>query len=267
MAMGHFGFSLIGAVFLLALFVPNVIWSRTAKPTGYDASGENRVLRTAERAGQALTTTTSLIFADRNLGHWSPWWWWLVAAATAMAAYEVSWARYFRSQQTLNDFYGSLLGVPVPLVVLPVAAFLLLGIYGHLLPLIAAAAVLGIGHIGIHLNIAAPSAVTSRPVEQAAAFGKPRVQCWHAPRPDLDPYQDQISAQARRQVRRTRELRLRPGGSPDRNHFVSIVDDGVFRSRLTSLGRTIPVSVFLRIRLGSVRLQCPGSGPGLVLVF
>ncbi|GAB3534116.1 hypothetical protein GCM10027575_80310 [Phytohabitans suffuscus] len=152
MSMGQFGFSLVGAVFLLALFVPNVVWSRTAKPAGYDAGGEDRVLRIAERAGQVLTTTTSLIFTDTNLRHWSPWSWWLVAATAAMALYELSWARYFRSRQSLNDFYRSLLGVPIPLAVLPVAAFLLLGIYGLLLPLIAAAAVLGVGHIGIHLQ-------------------------------------------------------------------------------------------------------------------
>ncbi|MEV8515449.1 hypothetical protein [Dactylosporangium sp. NPDC051484] len=150
--MGQFGFSLVGAVFLLALFVPNLVWSRTAKPAGYDASGENRVLRIAERAGQALTTTTSLIFADTNPRHWSPWSWWLVAAAAAMVTYELSWVRYFRSRRTSHEFYRSLFGVPVPLAVLPIAAFLLLGIYGRLLPLIAATAVLGIGHIGVHLQ-------------------------------------------------------------------------------------------------------------------
>ena len=35
--MGRFGFSYVGTVFLLALFVPNLIWSFSARPTGYDA--------------------------------------------------------------------------------------------------------------------------------------------------------------------------------------------------------------------------------------
>ncbi len=50
----------------------------------------------------------------------------------------------------MRSFYGSLLGIPLPLATLPVAAFLLLGAYGRLLPLVLASAVLGIGHIGIH---------------------------------------------------------------------------------------------------------------------
>jgi hypothetical protein len=150
--MGHLGFSSVGAVFLLALFVPNALWSWTGKPAGYDASGESRALRIVERTGQVLTTTAALVFVDTNLTHWSPWSWWLVAAGALMVVYEVCWVRYFSSRRTMADFYRSFLGVPVPLAVLPVAAFLLLGIYGHLAPLIAAVGVLGVGHIGIHLQ-------------------------------------------------------------------------------------------------------------------
>ena len=69
-----------------------------------------------------------------------------------MAAYEIAWIRYFAGARTTRDFYRSLLGLPVPLATLPVAAFLLLGVYGHLLALIVATVVLGIGHIGIHLR-------------------------------------------------------------------------------------------------------------------
>lgn len=69
-----------------------------------------------------------------------------------MVAYEAGWIRYFTGRRTVRDFYRSLLGIPVSLATLPVAAFLLLGIYGHLLPLIAAVVVPGIGHIGIHLQ-------------------------------------------------------------------------------------------------------------------
>ena len=69
-----------------------------------------------------------------------------------MALYELWWARYFRGPKTLESFYGSLLGIPVPGAVLPVAAFLLLSIYGRVIWLAGAAVVLGIGHIGIHLR-------------------------------------------------------------------------------------------------------------------
>ena len=150
--MGRFGFSYVGTAFLLALFVPNVMWAVFAQPKGYDPSSENRMLRALERVGQVLTVTAAVLFADTNLRRWTPWSWWLVGAASLMVIYEVGWLRYFASTRTTWDFYRSLLGVPVPLAILPVAAFLLLGAYGHLLPLIAATVVLGIGHIGIHLQ-------------------------------------------------------------------------------------------------------------------
>lgn len=52
----------------------------------------------------------------------------------------------------MKDFYSSLLGIPVAGASLPVCAFFLLSIYGKNPFLAAAAVVLGIGHIGIHLN-------------------------------------------------------------------------------------------------------------------
>ena len=46
--MGQFGFSYVGLVFLLALFIPNLFWTKN-KPKDYDPSGENRVLLAFER--------------------------------------------------------------------------------------------------------------------------------------------------------------------------------------------------------------------------
>lgn len=146
----RFGFSAVGAAFLVALLVPNLLWTR-ARPAGYDPGGESRPLRVVEGAGQALTTAAALVLGV-GVEPWSAWSWWLVAAVALMVAYEAGWVRYFRSPRTTADFYRSLLGVPVPLAVLPVAAFALLGVYGRAWPLVAAAAVLGVGHIGIHLG-------------------------------------------------------------------------------------------------------------------
>jgi len=147
---GHFGFSYIGLLFLLLLFVPNLIWARN-KPSGYTSAFENRILLLFERAGEILTTTCALIFDDFNLRPWSNWNWWLILAFVCMALYEVWWIRYFRSKKTLFDFYNSsLLGIPLPGATLPVAAFFLLGIYGKVLWMILSALILGIGHIGIH---------------------------------------------------------------------------------------------------------------------
>lgn len=149
--MGEPGFSVVGAIFLIALFVPNLLWARWARPSGYDPSTENRGLRLVERIGQVLTTTTALALRSaRDAG--PVWSLWLVAAVVLMVAYEACWVRYFLSRRTAYDFYRPALGVPVPLASLPVSAFLLLGVYEQVLPLVASALALGVGHIGIHLG-------------------------------------------------------------------------------------------------------------------
>lgn len=62
------------------------------------------------------------------------------------------WARYFRSQKTQANFYCSLLGIPVAGATLPVLAFLLPGIYGKVVWMVLSTVILGVGHIGIHLQ-------------------------------------------------------------------------------------------------------------------
>lgn len=54
--------------------------------------------------------------------------------------------------KTMKDMYSSILGIPVAGATLPVLAFLLLGVYGKNIFLIFSSIILGIGHIGIHLN-------------------------------------------------------------------------------------------------------------------
>ncbi|MEL7609218.1 MAG: hypothetical protein AAGU74_06900 [Bacillota bacterium] len=149
--MGHLGFSYIGLLFLLMLTVPNLLWIKN-RPEGYDFKGESRVLLLFERAGQALVPCTALIFSDFNLKPWSLWTLWLIAACALMILYECWWVRYFRSDRTIKAFYSGFLGIPAAGATLPVAAFLLLGIYGKVIWLVLSVIVLGIGHIGIHLR-------------------------------------------------------------------------------------------------------------------
>lgn len=148
--MGAFGFSWIGAVFLVCLLAPNLLWTR-CKPRDYDPSGEPRPLLALERIGQVWVTCAALVLPDFGLRPWRPWCWWLAGAAALMVLYELWWLRYFRGQRTMADFTSSLLGIPVAGASLPVAAFFLLGVYGRAVPLLLGTAVLGIGHIGIHL--------------------------------------------------------------------------------------------------------------------
>lgn len=149
--MGHFGFSYVGLIFLLMLTIPNLIWTKH-QPIGYDFHNENKILLIFERVGQVCVTCIALVFFDFNIKSWSIWNLWLIAALILMLLYEGWWIRYFKSQKNLLDFYSSFCGVPVAGATLPVFAFLLLGIYGKVIWLIISVIILGIGHIGIHLQ-------------------------------------------------------------------------------------------------------------------
>ncbi|MBR4232106.1 MAG: hypothetical protein IKR95_02760 [Oscillospiraceae bacterium] len=149
----RFGFSYVGLIFLLMLFIPNFMWTKN-KPEGYDGltKNENRILLALERVGEAAVTALMLIFSSNDVRGIDGRLAWLAAAFVLMVLYEIFWIRYFRSEKTMKDFYGSLLGIPVPGATLPVIAVLLVAVYGKNPYLFAAGVILGIGHIGIHLG-------------------------------------------------------------------------------------------------------------------
>lgn len=149
--LGHLGFSYIGLIFLLMLFVPNLIWTK-ATPEGYSSESENRLLLIFERCGEVLTSCCALLFTDFNVHSWSNWTWWLIAAFVLMLIYEIWWMRYFFSKRTLKDFYSDIIGIPLAGATLPVISFFRLGIYGKFIFMIIADIILGIGHIGIHIQ-------------------------------------------------------------------------------------------------------------------
>ena len=149
----HFGFSYIGLIWLTMLLVPNFIWTKN-KPQGYEgyAVNENKVLLSLERAGQFIVTPTALVFSDFNYKGWNFWVAVLLVSFFCMALYEVYWIRYFKSEKTMQDFYQGILGIPVAGATLPVIAFFLLGVYGGNSLMTIGSIILGIGHIGIHLQ-------------------------------------------------------------------------------------------------------------------
>ena len=149
----NFGFSYIGLIFLLMLMIPNIIWSKN-KPKEYEkyVKNENKVLLLFERIGEMLVTCLSLIFSNFNINKISSWTIILLIAFIIMILYEIYWIRYFKSNKTMKDMYSNLLGVLVAGATLPVIAFLLLSVYGKNLFLFISVIILGIGHIGIHLN-------------------------------------------------------------------------------------------------------------------
>ena len=146
---GHFGFSYVGLIYLIMLFVPNLIWAKKL-PQDYTAANENKVLGFFERVGEVLATCCALIFSDFILHSWSWWSLWLAFSFCLMIMYELWWIRYFRSERKLSDFYSGFCGVPLAGATLPVFAFFLSGIYGKVIWMLIASVILGIGHIGIH---------------------------------------------------------------------------------------------------------------------
>lgn len=149
--MGHLGFSYVGLIYLLMLFIPNIIWSKN-QPAGYDSENENKIFIMFERIGQVLVSCTVLIFRDFNIHTFSIWSIWFIVSFIFMLLYEYWWVRYFKSRKTLKDFYSPLFSIPVAGATLPILGFLFLGIYGKVIWLIISAIILGIGHIGIHLK-------------------------------------------------------------------------------------------------------------------
>lgn len=151
--MIHFGFSYIGLIWLFMLFIPNIIWTKN-KPKDYEkyVTKENKVLQILERIGEVAVCCCVLVFSDFNINEISVWSIWLLISFMLMILYEIYWIRYFKSNQTMQDFYSSICKIPVAGATLPVCAFFLLGLYGVNLPLMVSTIILGIGHIGIHRN-------------------------------------------------------------------------------------------------------------------
>ena len=149
----HFGFSYIGLIFLVLLFVPNLFWTKNL-PQEYEkyAKNENKILLVLERIGEVAVSCLVLIFSDFNVQGVDFWLLWLVGAGIFMLLYEVYWIRYFKSEKTMKDFYRSLAGIPVAGATLPVIAVLLIAVYGRNPILLCAGGILGVGHIGIHLG-------------------------------------------------------------------------------------------------------------------
>lgn len=149
----NLGFSYVGLLYLVLLFLPNLLWAKN-RPEDDEryAARENRTLRLLERTGQVLVTAFVLIFSDFNLRAPSPWSVWLLLSFLCMLLYEAFWVRYFRGGRIRRELYGDFMRIPVAGATLPVAAFLLLAVYGRNPLLLAAGLLLGIGHVGIHLG-------------------------------------------------------------------------------------------------------------------
>lgn len=155
------GFSYVGLLFLLMLFIPNMIWAKN-QPRDYElyVKKENKVLLLFERVGEMLVTVCALIFTACNPAvYTSPSGiifpariYYLILVLILMMLYEGYWIRYFKSEKTMKDMYRDFAGIPLAGATLPVLAFGLLAVYTGNIIMLAAVIILGIGHIGIHYN-------------------------------------------------------------------------------------------------------------------
>lgn len=76
----------------------------------------------------------------------------IIVSIICMILYKCFWIQYFRNQNFLEEFYKPFLNIPVPGALLPVISFFLLGLYQQHYLLIGSSIILGIDHIGIHLQ-------------------------------------------------------------------------------------------------------------------
>lgn len=140
-------FSLIGAIYLMMLMIPNLIWTKH-QPDGYDPADEPKWLLWLERMGEISVSACALfLIHDGTYGSLA----WLILSMLCMLLYELFWIRYFKDP-TLSRFYGSMFHIPLPGASLPLLAFLFYGIYTHHIALLMAVLIMAIGHLGIHLH-------------------------------------------------------------------------------------------------------------------
>lgn len=111
--LGHLGFSYVGLIYLLMLWIPNTIWSKN-KPIDYNTARENKILLLFERVGQVCCTCSILIFSDFNVATFSTWSLWLIISFLLMILYEISWIRYFTHEHTEENFYRSFFPISFP---------------------------------------------------------------------------------------------------------------------------------------------------------
>jgi len=105
---GHFDFSYVGLIYLLMLFIPNLIWPKN-QPKDYQILFENTVLLVFERVGQVSVTCVVLVFQDFNINTISSWSVWLLVSFIFMLLYEIAWVRYFTEEHTEKNFIATYL--------------------------------------------------------------------------------------------------------------------------------------------------------------
>ena len=140
-------FSFIGLIVVSIILLPNIamlILPAKDKITSPQPSA-GKLFDMLEAAGRVLCMVFPVIsgfkFAFTSL---NAWFWTMVIF---IVLYDVIWIRYAFGNQKYIQLLRPFFFVPVPGAVFPVAAFLFLGFWIRSVYMIAAAIILGIGHI------------------------------------------------------------------------------------------------------------------------
>lgn len=136
------GFSLLGLAVSLAIFLPNLLLIPFPPRPKLESPAVPRVLLVFERAGQALCMTVPAITATGPIA-----WGWAAPVAMAVLVYWALWVRYLRRGRPGSALFDPVFGIPVPMALVPVAAFLATAAWLQTPWIALAAVVLAVGHI------------------------------------------------------------------------------------------------------------------------
>lgn len=144
-------FSVLGLALSLVVFVPNLLLLWFPPRPAMERVTVPTIVEILERSGQALCVTVPVITVGARV-----LWWWAIPVGILVVAYWALWVRYLVSGRRRASLFASIVGLPVPMALLPVGVFLA-GAAWLQNPWIAiAAAVLAAGHIPSSLIAAKP---------------------------------------------------------------------------------------------------------------
>ncbi|MNN03061.1 hypothetical protein D3C81_1157370 [compost metagenome] len=130
-----------------AVLLPNllfVVWPPKPIP-GLKETKQSHIYQIAEGIGRVGGVVLPLFSAIRLEG--SLEWIALVMMLLSLGFYASGWIRYLRNEREYRYLYTSMLGIPVPMAVMPVLYFMSASLLLHSYPLMACSLIFGIGHI------------------------------------------------------------------------------------------------------------------------
>ena len=134
-------FSLVGLAVAVLVLAPNLLLLVAPPRDGIRTRDAGVVATVLERAGQVGCLVAPVVTGA--VATLSPW---LFLVVVAIAGYLALWVRYL-VERRFAALYRSVGPLPVPMAVLPVVAFLATGAWLASWWVVAAAVVLGAGHI------------------------------------------------------------------------------------------------------------------------